>query len=583
MLVEHHQQKAEHISNILKHGRHQNWKAIVSPARAKNVGTTGGELIFAKEHLDLRPAPLPASLPAVGLGFAMGLWRFRRCEVLVVAGYMRPWVTNEARAVWRALAARIHTMGVPAIVAGDWNMTRDRLTETGWPGKLGLVPVQTTPPDHPTCTQGGQKAIDFFLVSEAIADLVVSSEVVLTLGFKPHYGVRLFLRGRPRDLWRRQLRQPRPWPGHDDRVKAATVKMECISWGEAVCKVRAPSWKQVSAEMELRGHLAHWPREWVTCADELGQRAVLWSAAAEQQLGSMLGEVDGRHLGRGRAPIFEWKRVLPVRLRGAVGPHESMLYFVTVLAARLQELVSIVANKACGTALCQGLLRLLRHLSLPVELAKEKVEADGPTWGCFVRRPLTFHRGFLDRASETIGLRAERLEREVAQSNRLKFAAWVDEAMHHTKVAHMWCKQNDTEEELLAQQRARSQGHLQAMDLRTAFWRSHWQRHAGEWSELADHVASLRQQVSDDIKEDRVQLISEEQLDMAIGEYKPCKAKGTDGWSTALLIRLGSDARMELLSLFRACEGAGMWPTCWMATMAKFIPKPDGVSDQFCC
>ena len=639
LLAEHHMNK-DRLQQMIAHGRRQHWQTIISPARVKNGGTSGGECIFYKEHLDLRPAPLPASLPEVGVGFAMGVWRLRRCEVLVAAVYVRPWIPGEARSVWRALAARIFTLGIPTILAGDWNMDREQLVGTGWPGKLGLVAVPTDPPDHPTCTQGGQghgRAIDYFLVSESLADLVVGSEVVMGLGFRPHFGVRLHLRGRPRDVWRRQLRLPRPWPGHDDKNNITTVKMEGIAWNEAVVNARPPSWRQAAGALELKNCMVHWPPEWLEQADVLDGMAVLWSAAAEQQLCSMFGQVDGRYLGRGRAPVFDWKRVHPIRPTGAVGPHDSILFTVSVLAARLQDLVRIVDTKACGTRLCQGLLRMLRRMSLPEELANETVsltvcdstDADGDrvrdwsgrshgafpspavrrnnqipsethsdvsrgrphigllpqpeswqhvntTWGNFVRRPLAFPKGCLRRAAEVMALRAERLGRQAAQTNRLKFANWVDEAAGSARVAHRWTKQNESEEELLAQQHARAQGHLRAMDIRTAFWQVCWQRHSAQWSMLVEHISDLRLQVADDIREDRVQLLADDQLDAAIAEYKPCKAKGADGWSTAFLAHLVGDARMELLNLFRACERGGMWPTCWMATLAKFLPKPDG-------
>ena len=135
-----------------------------------------------------------------------------------------------------------------------------------------------------------------------------------------------------------------------------------------------------------------------------------------------------------------------------------MIYVVTVLAARLQEFVKIVSIRACGTSLCQGILRFLRRLSLPAELANEKIEIpiethlrqNCLTWGSFVRRPLAFEKGVLDNAAEIMRLRAERLERQAAQASKLKFASWVDEAMGSPKVAHRWCRRNDSEEELLA-------------------------------------------------------------------------------------------------------------------------------------
>ena len=576
LLAEHHM-KEEKIQRMVGHARRQNWQAVVSPARKKGRGTTGGEAIFYRQHLDVRPAPLPVSLPTVGRGFAMAVWRLRRCEVLVVTGYVRPWVTDEAKTVWRAMAARIHTMGLPVLLAGDWNMEKERLMATGWPGKLGLVPIQTTPSEHPTCTLGGQgagTAIDYFLVSEAIAELVVRSEVVKDLGFRPHYGVRLFFRGRPRDLWRRQLRVPRPWPGHDDMQHASTVKMEALPWAQAACTARPPSWKQLGAEDELRAHLTHWPESWVNVASGLSDRAVSWSAAAEQQLCSMLGAVDGRHLGRGRAPIFEWRRVVAVRPQEALGFDGSLLFAVTVLSARLQELVAVVAAQSCGTFLCQGLLRFLRGLHLPDELANEKFGE--LTWGSLIKRPLALPRGVLDRAAEAMRLKAEALEKKVARDNKLKFGSWVEEAVNSPKLAHRWCKQSFCEEDLLAQQQARGRGHLAAMDDRVEFWRSRWQRHVGAWPDLVCQISDLRQQVADDIRSSKVDLIDADQLNMAIAEHKPGKAKGVDGWSTALLGHLGNDARDDLLELLRACERSGMWPVCWMATLAKFIPKPDG-------
>ena len=93
---------------------------------------------------------------------------------------------------------------------------------------------------------------------------------------------------------------------------------------------------------------------------------------------------------------------------------------------------------------------------------------------------------------------------------------------------------------------------------------------------MQQHIDELRCEVVADFRADLQQPLEEDQLNMALDTYKPDKAKGTDGWSTALLTLLGCDARQDLLRLFRRCEHEGMWPMCWMASLAKFIPKPDG-------
>ena len=74
-----------------------------------------------------------------------------------------------------------------------------------------------------------------------------------------------------------------------------------------------------------------------------------------------------------------------------------------------------------------------------------------------------------------IDAKVEQVGRRQAQASRAKFANWVDEAVGQPKVAHQWCKQLDTQEEVLAQQRVRSLGHMEAMRHRVDFWKTHWQ------------------------------------------------------------------------------------------------------------
>ena len=198
------------------------------------------------------------------------------------------------------------------------------------------------------------------------------------------------------------------------------------------------------------------------------------------------------------------------------------------------------------------------------------------TWGALVRRPLAFPKGFLDEVVKIIDAKVEHIGRKHAQACRAKFASWVDEAVGQPKLAHQWCRRVDTEEEIMAQQRARSLGHLQAMSQRVSFWAAHWQRHREQWCELQRHINDLRYCVKADFRAEVQQPLEEDALDEALNTYKPDKAKGVDGWSTALLAFLGKDARDELLALLRRCEVEGMWPLCWMATLAKFIPKSDG-------
>ena len=100
-------------------------------------------------------------------------------------------------------AALLGTLSGPWVIAGDWNITPDMLSATGW---LDVVKGRIVSPAAPTCNGS---TYDVFVVSRSIAHAVLGVSRIDDGGFTPHFPTRLYLAGDARRKAVRRLVRPR--------------------------------------------------------------------------------------------------------------------------------------------------------------------------------------------------------------------------------------------------------------------------------------------------------------------------------------------------------------------------------------
>jgi hypothetical protein len=118
-----------------------------------------------------------------------------------------PWLrhsegaTEENLCILQVLADALHALRGPWVACGDWNLTPEALTATGWVEYMEAVIVCT---DAVTCNSS---VYDFFVVPRSFMHAVVAVQRIGEC-FKPHWPVRLLLCGDARRKMVMQLQRP---------------------------------------------------------------------------------------------------------------------------------------------------------------------------------------------------------------------------------------------------------------------------------------------------------------------------------------------------------------------------------------
>ncbi|CAK0861050.1 unnamed protein product, partial [Prorocentrum cordatum] len=230
-------------------------------------------------------------------------------------------------------AALLGTLSGPWVIAGDWNITPDMLTATGW---LDVVKGRIILPAFPTCNGS---TYDFFVVSRSIAHAVLGVGRIDDGGFTPHFPTRLYLAGDARRKAVRRLVRPRrvdgelpagplldPAPGDweaDDIADVAQLAAAIDNWHRAARRTFS----------SFSGLPAPWfrPRfRWEPAAGQLARRyagasmvAVAWRECSARafEVAAILGRpqpaaADEVLLAR------HWSRVLAATQRAGRAPGE---------------------------------------------------------------------------------------------------------------------------------------------------------------------------------------------------------------------------------------------------------------------
>ncbi|CAE7776131.1 unnamed protein product, partial [Symbiodinium necroappetens] len=240
------------------------WSTNGIPAHDTGKGTSGGLLLGAKTHINMREGP---RFSIQGKGFLFGVFRFPGYDIAIGTVYLESGVGPDSGLNPRILAELmtvIESFSCCWILAGDWNCSWDDLQQSSFP-RLSQAGVVL--PDQATTTQGS--TLDYALCSRELVGLLVPT-VTWDVPFRPHAGISYNLQvsglGTPvlqsKVFTRGCLEQPRDLPRPPDPCRVSFLLEEASS------HPRDTSW----------GGFVRW-LEATTCED--GEQGRAWRVEAE--------------------------------------------------------------------------------------------------------------------------------------------------------------------------------------------------------------------------------------------------------------------------------------------------------------
>ena len=215
------------------------WSTIGIPAHDTGKGTSGGLLLGAKTHVNMREGP---RFSVQGKGFLFGIFRFPGYDIAVGTVYLESGVGPDSGlnpTILSELMSVIKTFACCWVLAGDWNCSWEDLQKSAFPR---LVRAGVILPDEATTTQGS--TLDYALCSRELVGLLAAT-VIWDVPFRPHAGILYNLQvsglGTPmlqsKAFTRECLKQPRDLPRPPDPgrisflLEATSSHPRDTSWG----------------------------------------------------------------------------------------------------------------------------------------------------------------------------------------------------------------------------------------------------------------------------------------------------------------------------------------------------------------
>ena len=194
------------------------WSTTGIPAHDTGKGTSGGLMLGAKTHVNMREGPRFA---VQGKGFLFGIFRFPGYDIAVGTVYLESGVGPDSGlnpAILSELIAVIKTFACCWVLAGDWNCSWEDLQKSAFPR---LVRAGVLVPEEATTTHGS--TLDYALCSRELVGLL-DATVIWDVPFRPHAGVMYNLRVsglgtpilQPKVFTRECLQLPRNMPRPPD-------------------------------------------------------------------------------------------------------------------------------------------------------------------------------------------------------------------------------------------------------------------------------------------------------------------------------------------------------------------------------
>ncbi len=169
---------------------------------------------------------------------------------------------------WRAVAYQLKAIGLPIILMGDWQTTPSEMESTGFPRMLDAVVCAPRTFTNTT----SRRTIDYFIVSNSLAEFVLDVEVSVDTRFSPHLPVVLRMAGGRSTGRTSRVAQPRILP-----VSKPVGPMP------AGLEIQWDGWMDSDADDDDEAHSS-------TEQSRIDEAANQWYAGAEAELLSTFGK-----------------------------------------------------------------------------------------------------------------------------------------------------------------------------------------------------------------------------------------------------------------------------------------------------
>jgi hypothetical protein len=170
------------ISSARSRAWEAGWHGLFGPARTTDAGrTSGGTAALCRRHYGIAKPEDAQAPPAPDRFTAAHFSGIVRGGITVASLYLydsEPLNSASNDGLMRAVAEYLLAEGKPFVLAADWQVPPWTLRESAWPSQLKATVIAPRD-DEVTCLGGyGGSLIDYFLVSDVLADDVMGFMVV---------------------------------------------------------------------------------------------------------------------------------------------------------------------------------------------------------------------------------------------------------------------------------------------------------------------------------------------------------------------------------------------------------------------
>ena len=496
-------------------GLRSTWSRAAWSGRSA-AGTTGGAAVLSKKHLHFSSMQIKEGgkektvQEMVGLDWAGVLLKLKGVTIFFISAYLTCGIGAAGINVKKlsGMIQKILELGLPFIVAADWNMEPAELEMSGFLHQTGGQ-IMTPQGVRTTCRSG--RLLDYLVVSPRVRPLVRSIQPVMNLPWTTHLGLRLQLRRTTRQAMMRQLCCPKRISDNKEPVGELEDRSSDASWGRpGETYALGIQGKQTN---QLEGTVLECINNDAWTA---GEQYARWSRKLEDFLLDCQGKSGRQYHGRGQFPKF---RVLPAFAKQATseitpGGKEATMWCSA--AARLADWRRALGSTVnCNSdhlwmlenffwQLLQDVRTHLESLS-PVE--DSVIFEDMTSWKARLENCLAAAIGNADVVSlasleeEARGW-ATKADYRRTQQIRHKVINWVANACDsNMKGAHRWIKKEETfapdTDELRNGKVAKDM--VEVLDQKAEYWSKWWKKEDQEETRrLQLFITELREEAPEE-------------------------------------------------------------------------------------
>jgi len=569
-----HRQVGEKYNSMMKGLAGIGYKVFSHPAVVTlRGGKSAGAMILCKKHLHMSSIQVQDEEVLKERCIATTL-RLKGVTLLVIVAYLFDGINLGGcnLALMAAIGRLVSTMGLPFLLAGDFNMDPETLERSGWAQQLGGTCLATGLPY--TCRGGAGKAnriLDYIMVSSKVLPMFTATGAAKRGPWRPHLGLTFLIESRPR-----QLKVLRPYSPKD--IPKGGRMANCLVEGRAVDQLAQRLWQE---KQNL-----HSDQEALQLLEELGGTSKQDSLRMGAKLGLLFSRVEVRlalqagvtthslpsYVGRGRSPSF--RKVPLVARKPKTQPWGSpALVSWSALAGRLQDLA---AAEGCQEEFCLKAVRKLRveevqGMDIDTYWWEEKL-AELPHMSRDLRKALA------DQACQQLAQVEQQSNKEIGSSWR----EWVTQAQAGIgRGCFAWLRKSGQvykEAEVLsrdlAHEGAQDSSPQAVIEDRQAFWQQLWQRDKEDFATIAEQLKRLRPLAQAEAA--MRTKITPRKVREAIGVLRLEAGQGMDSMPVWMLRSLDQQELEALASLLEEVEAAVTWPIQALAVAVALLDKEAG-------